>query len=335
MNDELKEYLLININGSKLVSGGREILTRCPNCGDSQDKTKAHLYIGLGSEDTPPMYNCFKCRYRGIVDSSFMMKLNLYDADVLSSLNKTYKNKIRSNKNTNKYYMRNKFIRNSNISYNKLKYINDRLGTSLSLTNMEELKIVLNIEDLLDQNNITDITREEYVINDLNKNYIGFMTMNNDRLIMRNYNESSKMRYINYNIFGNESSRFYVIPTNIDISQYVKVYITEGIFDILSLYLNVIEDKYNTIFVAVGGKGYSEFIKYILEETNIINVEFNIMIDSDVENYIINSIYNKYSKFSIDNNIGPRFKVYKNVYPGMKDYGVTKDKIQVQQIRGE
>ena len=40
-----KNFLLNNIPGAKVVSGGKEILCRCRECPDSADPNHAHFYI--------------------------------------------------------------------------------------------------------------------------------------------------------------------------------------------------------------------------------------------------------------------------------------------------
>ena len=57
------EYLLNNMRGAHLVSGGREINCNCPICGESETVRRStrkggHFYISVPQNDEPMFYNC-------------------------------------------------------------------------------------------------------------------------------------------------------------------------------------------------------------------------------------------------------------------------------------
>lgn len=342
VKNELKETLLKNIPGAKLVSGGKEILTRCHMCLDSVDLSKRHLYIGLGDDTKPPMYHCFLCQESGIVDGRFLRSLNIYDPNLISLVNsrndylsKSYGNQIFKTsiiENINHYCNYN----NSETNEIKLNYICNRLGLYLSYSDLNKLKIILSIKDFLRVNNITEYTRYPNIMDELENNFIGFLSADNAFINMRNlylYDQSNTMvksRYVNYNIFGrvDNSSRFYVLPTKIDISNPnpIEVHIAEGPFDMLSIALNINKSFNHNIYMSIGGNSYISAIRYLIEKIGLVNMNINLYVDNDVDNRSIYYIINYLKPFNI------LFRVFRNQYNNEKDFGVPLTQIKAVQI---
>ena len=139
--------------------------------------------------------------------------------------------------------------------------------------------------------------------------------------------ESIDKRYVNYNIFNkiNNSQRYYVIPTNIDLldTRPIKIYIAEGPFDILSVFYNLRNrDKTNCIYAAIGGKAYLNIIKYFIQRQGLVNIELHICPDGDIGKDVLYGIKDYLRLFSI-----PIF-VHRNIYPEQKDFGVSLNKIR-------
>ena len=243
---EIKNILLNSLDNAKEASGGKQVICRChlPGCND----TKQHLYIGrFDSSDEPLFYNCFKCHQSGIINKNFfdMYDWNSIDNDIIDTISQSNKgNSYRTYKNGNLsvYNIKNNMITPSQLSDHKLKYINDRLGTSLTFQDCLNLKIVLNLADLLAYNNITYFTRAVDIIRQLNINFIGFLSRTNGSLNMRNLvegtgkiDESIDKKYINYNVFNSTmKDDYYIIPTQLDLNQHIKVYIAEGVTDCIA-----------------------------------------------------------------------------------------------------
>ena len=63
---------------SSVTTDKKEMIVRCPICGDSKKHTNsAHLYIKLDiDEDSLHTYYCQKCKSKGAVDSSFLKLLD-------------------------------------------------------------------------------------------------------------------------------------------------------------------------------------------------------------------------------------------------------------------
>lgn len=324
-----KDFLISAIPNSRKAAGGKEVVCRCPFPGCT-DKS-GHMYISSGSDDKPPMYNCFKCGKNGKVDSKFLSLFDIYDAEIVKYLNS--KSTTSNSKSTTRI-MINKlsyfYVSDNDISHNKLDYINDRLGYDLTFKDLINLKIVLNISDPLLQSNITKYTRANEVMRQLDKYFLGFISADNNYFILRNMVSNGDLlkeidtRYVNYNISGKDGfSKHYIIPTQIDLNNNdtVKICMAEGCFDILSVYLND-KDRYRKVYCAAVGKSYKPMIKFFLEKFGLINMEFHIYTDNDVDdNYL------RYQFNSIIN-IGIPIIIHRNMYPGEKDFGVHYTKIK-------
>lgn len=124
--------------------------------------------------------------------------------------------------------------------------------------------------------------------------------------------------------------RFYNINEPLDLyNREFNIHMTEGIFDLLSLYIHGFIDnkneKLNNIYIANNGKGYLSALNYI-QSLGVLNCNINIYSDNDVK---IREIKNR-----LRNNVIAKFNglnIYYNDYhkkdKEIKDFGVTKDKI--------
>lgn len=338
IQDELRDILL-QIPSAKLCSGGKELVLRCRYCEDSKNPNHAHMYINLGYNDTPLFFNCFKCHTSGIVthdkllswglnvDINSMSKLITYNKSVLSlDKNRKYKN------NDMVYRLNNYYISNNKLSEVKLKYINKRLGLDLTYNDLLENKIVLNLSDLLNSNNIYKYTRHENIMKELDEYFIGFISYDNAFINMRNLvSDSNKTyinkRYVNYSIFEkfDNTMKFYILPNSINLfnPNRIKIHIAEGPFDVLSIYYNLRKTKEHNIYAAITGSGYVNMCKHFINTMKLINVEFHLYPDADVnKNRLFNSLQIFKDVFDIP------IYIHTNIYNGEKDFGVPLSRIK-------
>lgn len=326
-------FLLSSLPNARLVSGGKEILTRCQYCPDSKDKRHGHFYISIPqNENEPSLFNCYKCHSSGVVTNKTLLEWGIYDYNVgIDIIN--HNKKIMSNpknfymNNNIKYNIKYTNITIDDLSKYKLDYINKRLGLNLSFDDCIRFKIVLNLNDIIFENNLK-YTRDGRVVELLDNSFIGFLSSNNAFLNMRRIVEKElpfglNKRYVNYNLFNkiDNTHRFYIIPTNIDLLQPINLHISEGPFDTLGIYFNLrncIND--NSVYSNIGGSGYKGIIKYFINTLKIPNININIYPDSDIDNYILYDILKFIEPFDINcnfirNEIG-------------KDFGVRKDQMK-------
>ena len=333
-----RDYLLSNIPGAKSASGGRVINCRCFNCPDGVHASSAHFYISIPwNNKEPSLYYCHKCGCKGYVSHKELIAWGIYDKQIaleLMEYNESLKLKGHSSKyfNTQTYLIRNNYTTLDNKSEEKRLYLVDRLGYNLSYEDLKKLKICLNLRDLLNENNVQKITRAENIISDLDREFIGFISIDNAFLNMRRtceegnvYKEIDK-RYVNYQIFdkANTSQRFYTIPTTVDLNKPVrtKLHIAEGPIDILSIYLNLRKGE-EGIYTSIAGNNYINNILYFLIDIQLSYIELHLYPDNDKFGTLerIRRIANLIPDKTIP------IYLHKNTYPGQKDFGVPLSKI--------
>lgn len=320
----------------------KELIIRCPFCGDSVNKRNSHLYINAETK----LFYCVRCNEKGILDIDHLMRIcdksnvtkNLTDIDyeIIKEINKDVKK--RSKNRQKKIYNDadiNKIFYNISLDHvpnlnTKLFYLNDRLGLKYTANEYKKLKVIFSIKGLLSKNDITKYTVSEEKIDELDKYFIGFLSLNNGYITMRNiddmYGVLKDYRYINYNIFNsnNKSSsmRNYCIPSKINVmsTNPIHIHIAEGCFDILSIYLRS-ELKENSIFIASNGKGYKETARLILVKYGIINPILDIYPDNDVSDYFIRK------EMKIFKGLNIPIYYHRNKFPKEKDFGVPSNRI--------
>lgn len=327
--EDLKSYILSTVPDARLVSGGKEIVMKCRFCGDSADPNHKHFYIGLGYDNKPIMFNCFKCGEAGILTPSVLRDIDLIDYSIAEQIVQFNKQSSRDNHNyrininTGIYYLINNFIRNSEVSYKKRDYVNSRLGTNLSFKELLDNKIVLNLRDVLDLNRIKYDNSK--FINELDQHFVGFISEDNNFVIERNVDSTTDLRYFKYNIHGkvNTDKRYYILPCSIDLTdpRPIEVHIAEGPFDILSIKYNVVENDAQNLFIAMGGKAYKNILRHIITHMGLFNINIHLYVDADVQDYVIWNIVNYVKPFDMN------IYLHRNGYAGEKDYGVPKSHI--------
>jgi len=333
-----KDFLLSSIPTAREASGGKFISCRCFYCPDGKHKDSRHFYIHIPqSNDDPSWYYCHKCHNSGIVTNKTLLEWGIYDNSIGQDLI-YHNNKCARVTKNNRYYNQTKlniFLRNndSELSRIKLDYINNRLGQNFTLDDLSQLKICLNLIDLLNDNNIQTFTRDPRVVEQLNANFLGFLSIDNMFVNMRRLcNEGLVIdtidkRYVNYKIIDkfDTSNRFYTIPTSVNLcnSQRVKIHIAEGPFDILSIYTNL-RNREPGIYTSIAGSNYMGITLYILNTFKIPYFELHYYPDNDDSgsNQVMNRVINYMRPFNCP------IYIHRNLYPGEKDFGVSLDRIK-------
>lgn len=326
------------IPDAKIASGGKELVIRCAFCGDSNNPRHAHFYISVPqTQDELSFYHCKRCPAHGIVDDDLLRKIGCSDSNFLIDIVKHNSEvlslpKYKSLKKINIYPLKWNLIRKDPMNQEKLNYINNRIGANFSYANLISLKIFLNLYDIIEANDL-ELTRHQSICNDLDRYFIGFISYDNSYCGLRKITDkqlyqSINKRYINYNLINkvDDNKNFYVIPSEVDAlnPQPVKIHIAEGQFDILSIYynLNKCNSKQN-IYIACGGKSYTQALEFILKETGLINYEIHYYPDKDVSDTDFN--YNIISKINM---LPCNIYIHRNAMNGEKDFGVPMNRIK-------
>lgn len=323
---------------AKSASGGREVQVRCPFCGDSRDPRHGHFYISVPrSQDELSFYHCKKCPNHGILTDDVLRRLGCTDSSALIEIikhNTEVMNmpRYKSLKQIDVYPLKYGYIRQDDINASKIDYINRRIGANFGYDDLAKMKIILNLYDVLNQNQL-ELTRHQMITNDLDRYFIGFISYDNSYCGMRKTTDKElyravNKRYINYSLIEkqSDSKNFYVIPSNFNILDPtpVKIHMAEGQFDILSIFYNLCGcNTYQNIYIACGGKSYSQALEFILTETGVINYETHYYPDSDVSDD--DFFYDVTRKIQL---LPTDICIHRNGYVGEKDFGVPKDRIK-------
>jgi hypothetical protein len=222
------------------------------------------------------------------------------------------------------------------ISNKKLNYINNRLGTNFTLEECKDMRIVFDLTVFALTNDIKYIKGvTPNILKLLDKSYVGFLSNNRNCLTYRLVDDLPNCyRYFKLKINSNnlDPNSYYVIPNSIDLlyTNDINIHIAEGTFDILSVYANLNACNLdNNYYYAVCGFGYNSVIDSIISMG--INTGLNIYIYADrdkTDSEILYKVANPRNKPWIKS-----LYICRNAFPGEKDYGVPKDRIQHTQKR--
>lgn len=263
---------------------------RCPFCGDSQnDYRKAHMYLLSDSNpNTPILYYCFKgnCGAKGKVDKEFLDRLKIKVDGIEEFTNKRY-NKISNIQKTKIDLITGAPIPNSP----QIKYIENRLGKGLSLDDYNRFKIVWNMETVVPY--ITD----QRVLHTLpsNQKSISFLSEDKSLLLTRMFGDNEYDRWKKSKIYSSENRSFYTIQSEIDLftSDEIVVNISEGVFDVLSIYKNFGSSQ--GIYIACLGADYDSGVQFAIHKGLLgKNVIVRIYIDNNIDEKLLRKRVRRY-----------------------------------------
>ena len=326
-----------------------EHLTRCPFCGDSLNPNKGHMYMHIILDDTSPIqYHCARCGEGGYLTPNVLRRFGIESNDLKQLLDQLNHHTGRSDRRMimEKSYAMFDYVLPDRIKYPmKLKYIEDRLGISVTEDVINECKIITSIADFLKTNEIDSLTADKSVVTMYEYDYIGFLSYGNSYILLRDVSGRHKdFSWIKYPITdaSRGSKIFYSMSSTVDIETEdpITINIAEGVFDIISIGYNLKQNKPNTINIANTGKEYSSLISFLVSKGLIgSNVTLNIYSDND-------KIFNK--KENSKRRVKTELQDYKgDLYPYkflmngvyvkynqvFKDYGTTKDNMFIETTR--
>lgn len=283
------------------------------------------------------LYNCLKCPASGIVDDTFLEELGIFlDEETRKDLKVFTKKSMRLAKLTN--MSQEKFFvplhQKSYLNDVKLEYINQRIGLSLGYTEAKDRKIILDVYEFMKANDLLSPDREvmklsNSTLKNLNTNYVGFLSTNNNCIIFRDITGKQKYRYFKttLNERNVNADSFYSIPFSLPLiyTTNVHVHIAEGTFDILSIKENIVQDKSEVhFFFAICGFGGVSVLKYLIHHAINTGIQLHIYSDNDKSDWD----HRKYlfTKSYLTDWIDKIF-LHRNQFPGEKDFGIPKEKI--------
>ena len=325
---------------AKPASGGSEVVLRCPFCGDSDNKRHAHFYISVPRKyEDISMYHCKKCPSKGIFGEDLLRMLGCTDSEVIIDVIQHNAElmklpRYKSLKSINIYPLKFKRFSNRVDNQYKLDYINNRIGSNFKMEDLHKVKIFLNLYDIINQNGL-ELYRDKRICDSLDRYFIGFLSYDNSFCGLRKvcgdnvqlYHSIDK-RYVNYSLVNksDDGKNYYVIPSQINIIDKtpVEIHITEGQFDILSVFYNLCGcNTYQNIYIACGGKSYTQALEFIMEETGVMNYRVHFYPDKDVSDYTLER-----TVISRVRNLPGDILIHRNAMDGEKDYGVPINRIR-------
>lgn len=337
--NQITQYLMDTLNRARIIPSGKELACACPFCGDSKsDPFATSFYINIDPNSDKFMnYHCFRanCMVSGVANEEFLDNIGFNNRDSIKDLNSFFASrgtviggKYRSKKSKTLVNVINSL---SPLADKKLSYLNNRLGLNLTYEDIYNLKINLDLMELLKINEIKMTPDKEYYYQNLSDYGITFLSAYNDYVIIRDVSKSNRLkkRYTNVNIFENYDNvtKAYCIPTDIDLldPDPCIINISEGVFDILSVKYNMKHNsKYkNQLYLAACGSGIVKTLMLYIQQYGLLNCKIHIYSDSDValEKYSNLNILKPYLK-------SPDITIHYNDMSGEKDFGVPKNKIK-------
>lgn len=308
-----------------------EICTRCFICGDSsKNVNKKRLYIKVDPNNPkePALYWCFNCYAKGVFTANMLKDMGIDNSEASTFIRKlnhdaTNDDGSRVNKYRNTKEIKLEFpqLKGDRKTLLKIKYLYDRIGYKIPPEDFNRLKIVFNIKEFLELNNIEPNNKH---IDLLDNDYVGFLSIHNEYIILRDITGQNRMRYVKYNIFNvvDNSNSFYAARASLDLMIHddIHMIVAEGPFDILGIIYNIYNGDFsNKIFVAsCDGSLMNPILSFIRKGI----VGDNIFIDC----YQDNDTRLNFKKIKRELNMyTPNFTVYYNRIS--KDFGVPKEKI--------
>ena len=310
--------------------GDIRVKTRCILCGDSKkDMNKKRLYIKCDPNDVsePVTYMCFNCGEFGSLTADMLTQIVGEDYDfvqLLKRINRFAMNdsgtmRVNKYKNDKEIQVKIPPPKNTQSTVKKIKYLNKRIGYPIPIEDYEKLKLIFNISEFLEENGIPLLKKYKDYIHSYDRDYIGWLSVKNEYIILRDITGQNKMRYIKFNIFGMESNAhsFYTIRNGINTitTDPIKIIAAEGPLDILSIAYNVYGGIIpNCVFMSTNhGAFYNPLLFYINKGLVGSNVFVEIYRDSDsIMNYqLLKEQLKIYTK---------NYKVFRNSIG--KDFGV-------------
>jgi len=246
------------------TEANNEIIIHCPYCDDALRKNAnrhGHLYISVHT----PVFHCFRCETSGFL-GNLLNDLGFDDFEAIKELNSKFNISIFKKKQLDTV------VKKDFNDYILQKNKNFKIGNLCEFEKFEKYMY-------LRLGNFCDYTKyliSPEIINQ--KLCAAIYNLAGNFVTARIINSVNNFRYIrNKNI----NEYYYFQEFNFDVKK--DIIISEGIFDILSLYRFSLFPKEQGFYLSILGKNYPRAITWLIENHLMIG-EFNIHLIFDVEN---------------------------------------------------
>lgn len=287
---------------AKVQSNGVWYKLECPFCGDSDNPNTTHFNIRVASEDSLLVKKCFQphCTASGILTQNDLIEMGLSNNKVLNFVsnkadeNINYVNKISSTK--------------LNLTLPEWRekpgeYFKRRTNEPVDKDSIKKYRIISNFKEFFEKNK-TKLNYNKKLYSLMKReekgfNYIGFLNDSGTFLYVRSidddYFKHKKIHLKKFPMYV--SHKPYAIKRDFNIKEKMKIYLAEGVFDIINAY-NYFNDR--GLYVQTGSAS-SFFSKFERLSKYYWNVEWNFIKDKDVSIKLFKSIKRKYDyRFKYD-----------------------------------
>lgn len=326
----------------RFKDSGDNYLISCFKCGDSKNYNKpGNMSIKINvSPGEPLYYQCFRaeCGAKGFLRTEDLQLMGCNDVDTLIELS-TWNRSINPRMEKKFYVKENYQYQFANLAisnnFNKLQYINDRLGTNFDFKDLKDYKIQLGLYEFLKINHINQLAFSPERCNLLDRYTVNFLSMYGDYLICRDVTKKlvTGYRYTTYRIRGKpkeDDMKIYCVPGELDIldPKPVNINIAEGVFSILGAYLHTgfREKQKNQIWLANCGSGFKTTLLHTSRQFGLLDVNLHIWSDSEVK-------IDKYEKLIKDAKPHMHLNSVNVYYNDMaEDFGHSKSQIRIESV---
>ena len=320
-----------------------ELNTRCGFCGDSvKNAFHKHFYINLSA---PHPCFCQRCGFRsGMITSEVLEALNAAERDASVYVRQLEKKARSSRKERRRPPSMitdgQRMIiplpdRTNEEDRNTIEFLEKRLQSPISEKEIERYRIITcGLYGFLQLNDISELTIHQREADRLNESCIGFLSSDESYIIFRTmddeYVKNGGRRYTNYRIHNSwEGSKSFSSRSDINLlAPEYKVVCAEGIIDLIQIektYYN--ENRWSDSFIGVAtcGSTHETVLRQLLVD-GIINQSLDLYIDNDTSGAVDKKLLAAAKRIP---SVSPFFqtnsfemKVYRNSYPGSKDFGI-------------
>ena len=311
MNEVIKfKEELISTGIFKRVHGPQYRCKMCPFCDDA----KNHMYVLIKMDNvTPVKINCKKCNRGGWINYQFLEYYGINDIKIPKFMDDTKFSNRRSNKGV-------ELIKDEIDCSSVKNYIGSRLGI-YDITNEELTYFQYIVNPFLYVVETCGVNNKDRLVQYFNKEKRHWFRLSNGNIIGRNEEESDGwMRFSGMKT--DEGKALYIIKKPFDPTEKITVYITEGIFDSLGLYMMYGRNSFSNVFISVLGRDYEKGIDYMID-SGIFGDHVHIKICKDTD---VDKIYIDRHKRMLFGSVG----IYQNM--SYKDFGVSSDKIDMTKV---
>ena len=257
-----------------------ELITRCYNCELGSKKDHGHLYINTDNNNL--VYNCFRCEQSGVIFTLLPHYGITSFSNIIRGDFKSYK--ILRDHKTEKYKEYSFVMPKEKHYVNKEEYLKNRIGKNYPLNNIPGL-----IYSLVEFSELNRISLKKYdpdLINDVEENFVGFLSTRKTKIIFRNCGEGER-RYFNFPLHPAHKyfRDFYGIQTKIPGRDVPNIVFCEGIITLLNSFksdkLKWLRDKSMFWGAILNNKYNTNSLFSILDYCKIPRADITVLCDSD------------------------------------------------------